>query len=650
MVLVETRTISIFFAEHDPPITQKFRWYPEGTTSTDLRTSVCDSFGLPHDTQFALYDADNHCIVFSPSTPSGLSLNLKLIRTRDSLEMKHVQSVYNLPFPSDMALNGAAGKKKSSVEVALPKYFEPGLPNSVIEWEELQSQQSEGRTPDPPPSLSTKPKPPKGPVNVEIGFTVFSIASVDIVAQTFYCDVKLFTRWKDPSLYGIDPDAIDWDKQFKPEIYVKNATQFKVVEDRLRKKEKNSDVVTHTTRIRGTMTEFLELWDFPFDRQDLRVVVATPQHVAKLIFVPFEGRKSILMGTIQLQEWSLLEPRVEFVQTDPSTSSTGVSYSEYHIVLQARRRPAYYVVNIMLVVAVLVSMGYYSAGIDPANLADRLNVLLTLILTCIAFKFMVSDCLPVIAYMTVLDKYVLISFFFLYLMAFENFMIAHYLNEICDTDYYGDPGSSAASLLPSTCDKGATLDDKLMNTWLILWALYHIVFLVYVLCIMRRNHAKSDDKNKILIQERKEATLISSPSQVMHHIHSPASRPNSPLNNNTNNGSKTAPKSRNLSSPLAQKHNQHTNSNMNSSNVSPRNTTPHKSQHHVTSLPSPKSTPLDKSKGNFSSSTPLVDTDDTSDDRGSDKSARKRGKIGWDSPRSSKSYESLTDTQDSELN
>lgn len=61
----------------------------------------------------------------------------------------------------------------------------------------------------------------------------------------------------------------------------------------------------------------------------------------------------------------------------------------------------------------LLSVLVFTSWAIPAEeLADRLSVTLTLVLTSVAFKYMVAQELPKISYLTLLDKYILMSFFF----------------------------------------------------------------------------------------------------------------------------------------------------------------------------------------------------------------------------------------------
>jgi hypothetical protein len=55
--------------------------------------------------------------------------------------------------------------------------------------------------------------------------------------------------------------------------------------------------------------------------------------------------------------------------------------------------------------------------------AERLNTLLTLFLASVAFLYVVNDKIPLVSYLTLLDKITLSSFFLLFVMAVESFVV-----------------------------------------------------------------------------------------------------------------------------------------------------------------------------------------------------------------------------------
>ncbi|KAL6069133.1 hypothetical protein QOT17_007669 [Balamuthia mandrillaris] len=378
-------------------------------------------------------------------------------------------------------------------------------------------------------------------VPVECGFTVYKVSAIDGIAQTFYCDFKIFAQWVDPALIGHDASVkVDWKKAFSPNIYVKNAIELETTEDRLRLRDPKRGLVTHTRRFRGTLSQFYRLHDFPFDTQTLTIHLSSTGHIDKNYFIQHRSRNNVI-ERFELQEWEVLPlagPSIEL--TDPSLSSTGVAYSEYLAQIRLQRFSSYYVFNVGAVMALLVSMCFYTSAIPLVLLAllfspllltsfclfvicllilvlfslflllsslslllffsfssplclyskqtkdalpDRMSITLTLILTVVAFKYSVSDNLPKINYMTLLDKYVLVSFLFLYAMGLENFLIS--------------TSSSEKEVVEAW-------DHRLMVWWLCLWVVFHLYCMVVVLFKRRRKlqqhskvvEAKEDEVGK----------------------------------------------------------------------------------------------------------------------------------------------------------
>jgi hypothetical protein len=69
-------------------------------------------------------------------------------------------------------------------------------------------------------------------------------------------------------------------------------------------------------------------------------------------------------------------------------------------------------------------MCFASFFFESTDIGGRLSVTYTLVLTSVAFKFVVSGSLPQIPYQTWLDIYVLTSFVILFLIALENVLVA----------------------------------------------------------------------------------------------------------------------------------------------------------------------------------------------------------------------------------
>lgn len=126
--------------------------------------------------------------------------------------------------------------------------------------------------------------------------------------------------------------------------------------------------------------------------------------------------------------------------------------------------------NVLAVMGMISTLSLGVFGV-PASygdcLATRSSIVLTLLLTAIAFKFVFADALPKVSYQTVLDGYMNTCFFFLAAVFVENALISR----------FGDLGDAE------------TIDNWFALTYIALWLLANAVFVavvrVYVLRISR---------------------------------------------------------------------------------------------------------------------------------------------------------------------
>jgi hypothetical protein len=98
----------------------------------------------------------------------------------------------------------------------------------------------------------------------------------------------------------------------------------------------------------------------------------------------------------------------------------GISRHFLNVTLTMNRIPNYYFTNIIKPTCIITTLSACSLFMPAKDLANRLSATLTLLLTAVAYKYLVAQMVPPIGYSTALDKYVMICFTFLSLMAAEN--------------------------------------------------------------------------------------------------------------------------------------------------------------------------------------------------------------------------------------
>ena len=158
----------------------------------------------------------------------------------------------------------------------------------------------------------------------------------------------------------------------------------------------------------SSFRETFELHDFPFDKQDLTIEMRQDDPRTWDVFDLRVHSVMFYKIALQLPEWSMCMPLVK--RGSPAHKSTDVA-------LQVVRRPQYYLRNIVSVVTMLSVMSLFSFAIPIKEISERINTIITLLLTTVAFKFVIGDSLPRVNYNTKLDKFMFKNMLFLFLVA-----------------------------------------------------------------------------------------------------------------------------------------------------------------------------------------------------------------------------------------
>jgi len=152
--------------------------------------------------------------------------------------------------------------------------------------------------------------------------------------------------------------------------------------------------------------EYQELEFFPFDLQDLTLDF---QLTTRTDIDRFDFRLHTVefyRPCLQMAEWVLYPPESD----RKGTAKTSVR-------LRATRKSQYYITNIVGMMCILNLMCIAAFGVEVPDIADRLSVTMTMMLTAVAFKFIVGDQLPKVSYNTYLDFYLLYTMFFMFLVS-----------------------------------------------------------------------------------------------------------------------------------------------------------------------------------------------------------------------------------------
>jgi len=179
----------------------------------------------------------------------------------------------------------------------------------------------------------------------------------------------------------------------------------------------------------AVMTEHMELEHFPYDEQALSVNLRFNKPLGSFVLFPNKEWPSVLsINSFALSDiYDVTFQEMVFVNvtsSDPKDSASLISYPVISFSLLVRRRSGYHESNVMIpaslfAVLTLLSFSVLEDG-TKIDTGSRLSITLTLLLTSVAYKFVVANSLPQVSYNTLLDWYVWGTLCFILFCAVEN--------------------------------------------------------------------------------------------------------------------------------------------------------------------------------------------------------------------------------------
>ncbi|CAD5125780.1 DgyrCDS13991 [Dimorphilus gyrociliatus] len=253
-------------------------------------------------------------------------------------------------------------------------------------------------------------------IRVYMSVTFLKIGEIDTLKEQYEADVLIKSRWREPTLdkksSTENNSTIDWRKFWNPKLFIENTIgdPREFIYRNVKYDGDGRATVIEKKRVKGTFLENLELEHFPFDVQDLTVNVMSEREVDEIELVDDEYDFHSVNGQsfVDEQEWRLYKHiETEHKEVHSEFSEQSVKRSAVFIKCRAARRPAYFFWNIFLITFIICTLSFTTFSVQRDLPQNRLQLSFTLVLTSVAFKFVVNQSLPKISYLTYLDKYVL---------------------------------------------------------------------------------------------------------------------------------------------------------------------------------------------------------------------------------------------------
>jgi len=277
--------------------------------------------------------------------------------------------------------------------------------------------------------------------STRVYFVVFlvDIDSIDDANQSFSANVFVRLRWQDRRLADSESPSrqVHLDQVWNPRLVLVNQTGLvsKALPDVVQVEPDGT--VLYYQRYTGKLSQPLNLSNFPLDSHTFTIQFAAAGYTAEeLEFVP-EVTKGVTGGAmakdISLPDWKVLKYGTASVPYHPIEAIRTASFTFY---FEAERFEAYYLWQVVLPLSVVVLMSWAAFWMGRDDVGVRIGVATSSILTLIAQRFVVSNLLPRLPYMTRLD-YFTVGSTLLVSLALILVVVSSYLTKYRKSDVAG---------------------------------------------------------------------------------------------------------------------------------------------------------------------------------------------------------------------
>ena len=278
------------------------------------------------------------------------------------------------------------------------------------------------------------PPNPAGVTKVDISLYVIDISNINAVENTYRLEGLMNLVWCDPRLQNNASD-----RYLQRQTYLEEDAAIKIsriwwpsisfvneVGEYFRKNQEliilNNGTVNYEEKFSVELKSFFDLTKFPFDEQTLNVEIESFAWNNDYLQLYREDRKIGFNPDINLPEWKIVNLETQIKRKQELREQK--PFSKFLIHIKLIRKPGFYLWKVLIPVVILVIISWSVFWMIEESLADRISFSLTGILTIVAYQFLISEKLPNISYLTLMDAILSLSFVIMSLTVAENIVIS----------------------------------------------------------------------------------------------------------------------------------------------------------------------------------------------------------------------------------
>jgi len=265
-------------------------------------------------------------------------------------------------------------------------------------------------------------------------------------AQTATIDVNVQLWYINKDAEGLEGDPEKWPEEDKSKIWKPIIDFYGNVdlEEKLpdggsfyvREQYSKYGICNWYQKYKGSVTVDLDLREFPFDRQLIKIKFGTTMWQADTVTlknITTPEQINLFSVGMNLTEWDLVgHPQLVELREYLIEDKRDVSCMELSIPL--RRKSEYYLTHIIFMV-LLINVMSWTVYMCGNQLSNRLSLDMALFLALVALNFVVIGFIPKVSYGTKLSQYFVVSYFFITFDTIQNVVSSLISSYYCINGY-----------------------------------------------------------------------------------------------------------------------------------------------------------------------------------------------------------------------
>jgi hypothetical protein len=252
----------------------------------------------------------------------------------------------------------------------------------------------------------SRPVADSGPTRVTVMIYMVDLMKIVDAEQSFLADIVVVAEWRDPRLAGIwdELHMVDSSTVWTPRLQIVNKQELDLsLGDTV--EVMPDGTATQRQRLTGYFRSPLDLRDFPLDEQRFQIQVVAPAvDQSELELVP-DDELPTRSQPLSISDWSVAPARI--VPFTLPAAAAGRTLPGLVLEFEATRQFSYYLVQVLLPLIAIIMMSWTVFWVDPSVIPARMSVVVTAMLTIIAYRFALGSMVPKLSYLTRLDWFLL---------------------------------------------------------------------------------------------------------------------------------------------------------------------------------------------------------------------------------------------------